>query len=98
METLKHKTKSVLIARKKRVNENDINRPCFVSLFEKNDPHLNTEGPTKVIEFDQKHKVLIKGLDVHYLLPGNDIVINNLEEVDVIEDGEIVHVTGRQSN
>jgi len=94
---LKYKTKSVLIARKKRINKEDFNhRPCFISFFDKNNPHLNTEGPTEVKEFDRKHKVEIKGLDVHYLLPGNDIVINDLEELNVEESEDIVRVTGKQ--
>ncbi len=92
-----YKAKSVLIARKKRVNEEDYNhRPCFISLFDENDPHLNVEGPKKVIEFDQKHKVVIKGLNVSYLLPGNDIVINDLSEVQIEEHGDLVFVRGRQ--
>tara|TARA_Y100000310_G_scaffold320216_1_gene376416 strand:+ start:3458 stop:3754 length:297 start_codon:yes stop_codon:yes gene_type:complete len=95
----KYKTKSVLIARKKRENPEDYNhRPCFVSLFDSNDPHLSVEGPKKVIEFSRKHKVVIEGLNnVNYLLPGNDIVINNLTEITVREEGDFVFVSGKQS-
>ena len=94
---MKYQTKSVLIGRKKRTNKEDFNhRPCFISLFSKNNPHLNTEGPSRVIEFDRKHKVKIEGLNVHYLLPGNDIVINDLEELHVDEEKETVKVTGSQ--
>ena len=39
---------------------------------------------------------MINGLDVNYLLPGNDIVINDLEELHVAEKDNIVHVTGKQ--
>jgi len=93
----KYNYKSVLIARKKRTNPEDFNhRPCFMSFFEENNPHLNTNGPKEVLEFDRKHKVIINGLDIHYLLPGNDIVINDLEELTVEENGEEVHVFGRQ--
>lgn len=67
-----------------------------MSFFEENNPHLNTNGPKEVLEFDRKHKVIINGLDIHYLLPGNDIVINDLEELTVEENGEEVHVFGRQ--
>ena len=45
--------KSVLIARKKRTNPEDFDhRPCFLSFFGSNDPHLNAEGPKEVLEFD----------------------------------------------
>ncbi len=95
---MKHKTKSVLIARKKRLDPEDYNhRPCFISFFNTNDPHLSVDGPTKVVEFDRKHKVKIEGLNVHYLLPGNDIVINDLEEVEIHEDGDLITVTGKHS-
>lgn len=93
----RYKAKSALIARKKREDPEDYNhRPCFVSLFENNDPHLSMEGPKEVLEFSKKHKVIIKGLDVHYLLPGNDIVVNDLEEISVEEQGDFVFVTGKQ--
>ena len=93
----KYNYKSVLIARKKRTDPEDFaHRPCFISFFEENEPHLNPQGPKEVLEFERKHKVVISGLDVHYLLPGNDIVINDLEELSVEEEGNIVHVRGKQ--
>jgi len=96
---MKYKTKSVLIGRKKRENPEDYNhRPCFISLFDENEPHLNMAGPRQVLEFSRKHKMVIVGLDLNYLLPGNDIVINNLEEIYVEEDGEFVRVTGIQKS
>jgi len=94
---MKHETKSVLIARKKRVNKEDYqHRPCFISFFDENDPHLNVQGPQKIVEFGRVHKVIIEGLDVDYLLPGNDIVINNLKEVEIEERKNHVHVRGVQ--
>jgi hypothetical protein len=94
-----YKTKSVLIARKKRENPEDYNhRPCFVSLFDVNDPHLSIEGPKEVIEFSRKHKVLINGLNINYLLPGNDIVINDLEQIEISEKGDFVHITGKHED
>ena len=94
---MKYPTRSVLIARKKRTDLEDYNhRPCFISLFDENDPHLNVLGPKKVIEFDRKHKIVIEGLDVHYLLPGNDIVINNLSEIHIEESDELIKVFGSQ--
>tara|TARA_Y100000310_G_C20401297_1_gene677514 strand:+ start:17 stop:307 length:291 start_codon:yes stop_codon:yes gene_type:complete len=94
---MKFKTKSVLIARKKRENPEDFNhRPCMVSLFDVNEPHLCVEGPKKILEFNQKHKVKIEGLHVDYLLPGNDIIINNLSEIEVLEEGNLVTIKGNQ--
>ena len=94
-----YKTSSVLIARKKRKDKEDFNhRPCLIGLFDENDPHLNAEGPKDVIEFARIHKVVISGLNVDYLLPGNDIVINNLDEIQVREQDNCVFVSGKQRN
>ena len=93
---MKYKTKSVLIARKKSYDDDFSRRPCFISLFEENDPHLSVKGPREVIEFEKIHKVVIKGLNVDYLLPGNDIVINDLTEIEVEEHDDHVYVKGKQ--
>ncbi|MFH1455979.1 MAG: hypothetical protein ABIF40_03450 [archaeon] len=92
---MKHKTKSALIGRKKSDNVNINVRPCFISLFEENNPHLSIEGPSKVIEFEKVHKVIINNLKINYLLPGNDLVINDLEEIEVEQDGEHIHISGK---
>jgi hypothetical protein len=93
----KYKTKSVLIARKKRIDTEDyMHRPCFISLFDENDPHLSVTGPREVVEFSKVHKIVIEGLYVDYLLSGNDIVINNLEEVEIEPRKTLVYVRGVQ--
>lgn len=93
---MKYKTKSVLIARKKSYEDDFSRRPCFISLFDENDPHLNVHGPKDVVEFDKIHKVVIEGLNVDYLLPGNDIVINNLTEIEIEERNDHVYIKGKQ--
>lgn len=96
---MKIKTKSVLIGKKKKDKDYDgIERPCFISLFDINDPHLSKEVPKKRYDFeDGIHKIIIKGLKIDYLLAGNDIVINNLDEIEFNEDkeGHLI-VTGKQ--
>ncbi|MBI5798299.1 hypothetical protein HZA98_05370 [Candidatus Woesearchaeota archaeon] len=91
-----YKTKSVLIARKKGSEEDFSRRPCFIGLFDENNPHLSVKGPREVVEFPKIHKVLISGLNVDYLLPGNDIVINNLSEIEVVAHDDQVVVKGKQ--
>ena len=91
-----YKTKSVIIGRKKRPNETDEDYPCFVHLFDINNPHTSGKVPKDMIEFPHMHKVIIKGLDVNYLLMGNDIVINDLEEIDIEAIEGHVHVSGKQ--
>lgn len=91
-----YKTKSIIIGRKKRSNPNDDNRPCFVALFDMNNPHKQSKAPNKILDFETKHRIMIKGLDLSYLLEGNDIVINDLKEISVEEEGYHVIITGKQ--
>ena len=93
---MRYTTKSAIIGRKKRENERDEAYPCFISLFDINNPHTSGKVPVTILDFPLVHKVVIRGLDVNYLLEGNDIVVNNLEYIDVrVEEGHI-HITGKQ--
>ncbi len=94
---MKYEAKSVLIGRKKRVGENLDVRPCFISLFDNNNPHKSGDVPKDIVEYPEIHKVMIRGLDVNYLLPGNDLVINDLEFIEVEVDGPHITVTGKQN-
>lgn len=92
----KYKTKSILIGRKKQYKDNLDVRPCFISLFNENNPHKSGETPFEVLEFEKVHKVLIDGLKVHYLLPGNDILVNDLDYIEVAVKGNNVDISGKQ--
>lgn len=92
----RYSTKSVIIGRKKGTSDDPDVRPCFISLFDANDPHKKGIVPFEILEFEKVHKVEIDGLDVNYLLPGNDIVINDLEFIEVKIDGPHVSVNGKQ--
>lgn len=93
----KYETKSALIGRKKGTEEEPDVRPCFINLFKENNPHKSGEAPFEVLEFEKTHKVIIKGLDINYLLPGNDIVINDLEFIEVHVDGPHITISGKQA-
>jgi len=69
--------------------------PVFVNLCTKNNPHQTAEIPFKFLEFNV-HKVIIRGLDVYYLIPGTDLVINNLEYLDIEQDGPHLYISGKQ--
>lgn len=91
-----YETKSVIIGRKKGGTEDF--KPCFFALFDVNNPHQKNLVPKKIVEFENIHKVIIEGMHVNYLLPGNDLVINNLEHLEIVQDGEHIHVRGKQSH
>ena len=92
----KYKAKSAIVGRKKRPSKDTELYPCFVHLFSINEPHKSGEVPEKMLEFEEVHKVVITGLDVQYLLPGNDIVINDLEYLELQADGPHIFLKGRQ--
>lgn len=95
----KLKTKSVIIGRRKRIKEtardSDL-RDCFVDLFDVNNPHLSSKAPKKIFEFNKKHKIVISGSkDINFLLLGHDIVINDLKEVEIKENGPHLYIKGK---
>jgi len=95
---MKYPTKSIIIGRMKRPSEDDEDYPCFIHLFDMNDPHKSGKVPKEMLDFPKIHKVTIKGLDINYLLPGNDIIINNLESIDVEVDEPHIVITGKQKS
>ena len=94
---MKFETKSVIIGRKKKIDDDTEDRPCFVSLFDNNDPHQKNEVPKQILEYIA-HKIIIKSLNVNYLLQGNDLVINDLESIDVEEDNGHLIISGKQNS
>lgn len=89
---MKYKAKSIIVSRLKREPDSEYaSRPCRITLYSRNDPHLRDEEPENVLEFNKVQKVVLKNLEVNYLLAGNDLVVNDLEEISVSkENGDIV--------
>ncbi len=93
---MRYPTKSVIIGRKKRENMANEGRPCFFAFYSMNKPQTSGKVPDKIVDFEDVHKVIIKALDISYLLEGNDLVINNLEYLEIANDGGHLIVTGKQ--
>lgn len=49
-----------------------------------------------MLDYDKVDKMCINGLDINYLLAGNDLVINDLEFIDVKVDGAVIQLSGKQ--
>ena len=97
-ERQSYKCKSVIIGRRfprEQIIDGEVVYPCFVNLCDFNNPHLSTRTPFKFLDF-MVHKVIIKGLVVNYLIPGNDIVINNLRSITVEKKGPHLIISGDQ--
>lgn len=82
---IKVKTISCLITKKERQpysSEKDLHPTVHLKLFDQNNPHKNPEAfPHTVYEFTDVEKVRIRRLNVSFYLEGDDIVINDLEEL-----------------
>ncbi len=95
---MKYKAKSLILGRMGKRDE-DGKGPVFVRLFSVNDPHKTTEAPLKFLEFQKIQKIIIKGMDVNYLIGGSDIFANDLEEIEIeIQKGkpENLMIIGKQ--
>ncbi len=95
---MEYETKSAIIGRKKRENKADEDYPCFIHLFDINNPHTSGEVPKHMLDYPHIHKVIIKGLDINYLLMGNDIVINGLKKLEVKVIEGHVYISGVQES
>jgi hypothetical protein len=90
--------KSIVISRKPGKDDDGF-KTAFIGLFKENNPHLKAKIPFEVIEVKETEKVRIRELrNVSYYLLGNDIVINNLEEVNIKQtEANILTITGKQN-
>jgi hypothetical protein len=87
-----YKTKSVLIARYPRKDNNEF-KTALIKLFSVNDPHKTKELPTKTFEYENIEKIIIKNNDINYFLEGNDLVINDLTQIDIEKKENLVEIS-----
>jgi len=89
------KTTCVIISRKPAVDQN-LFKTAVIGLYNVNNPHKQNKFPETVYEFSNIEKVRIKGLNLSYYLEGNDLVINDLEELMIIREGTFLVLKGYQ--
>lgn len=90
------KTKSVLISRMKKEKEDDMYKTLILRFFSVNNPHKQAIFPDEVITFTNTEKSRIMGLNVSFYLEGNDIVVNDLEELTIEQEEHKIYLSGRQ--
>ena len=88
---MKYKTKSVLVTRLPRIGDNEF-KTASIKLFKINDPHKTDELPNKTFEYPNIEKIVIKNIELDYYLVGNDIIINNLEDIEIEQKGTIIEI------
>lgn len=93
---IKLPTKSVLISRS-RTKKGDEYRTLILKMFNINNPHKTSEFPKLVYEFSNIEKCRIRRLNTSFYLEGNDIVVNDLEELYIIVDKNTVVLKGYQA-
>ena len=93
---LKLKATCAIIGRKPKESDKDEFKTAFVSLYDQNNAHKTGAFQTKMYEFTNIEKIRFKGLNVSYYLEGNDIIINDLEELFVIKEGPLIILKGYQ--
>jgi len=89
---MKYNTKSIIIGRKQSKGGY---HPCFICLFDTNNPHKKNEVPKKIFEYNKVESVIVDGLKVNYLLPGNDLVINDLHHIEIKKDKNNIILNGK---
>ncbi len=89
-------TKSILIGRFDRDKKSDDFKTAIIRLFEVNNPHKKNCFPTKIYKFTNIEKVRIRRLNVSYYLEGNDIVINDIEELYIIRENSKLTIKAHQ--
>ncbi|MBI4151546.1 hypothetical protein HY496_01135 [Candidatus Woesearchaeota archaeon] len=95
--TKKFKAKSITVSRKPSETKEEA-WSAFIGLFQENNPHLKGRAPFEVLDIPEVEKVRIRELrNISYYLMGNDIIINNLDEVTIAREGFVLTITGRQS-
>ncbi|MBU2561378.1 MAG: hypothetical protein KKD17_03705 [Nanoarchaeota archaeon] len=94
-KVIKVATKSALVGRLPR-DEGKKFKTAVIRLFNVNNPHKTTEFPVKTYEFSDTEKIRLKRLNVSYYLEGNDLVINDLEEINILREGNKLIIRGYQ--
>ena len=92
---MKIKTTSALISRIHEKHPDEF-KTVVIRLYHVNNPHKSGEFPHTMYEFSNTEKVRIMDMNVSYYLEGNDIVINDLEELYIIHEGTKLVLKGYQ--
>jgi hypothetical protein len=74
-------------------------KTVVIRVFDENNAHKKDIFPIDTLEFPDVEKVRVRGgLFVTYYSEGNDIVINNLEEIKLQYKDNVVEITGSQDS
>ena len=90
-----YEARSVILGRKPAEQDGKF-KTLLVALFNSNNPHKKGEIPLQVLEFENCEQASVQGLNAAYYLEGNDLVINDLQQISVDVRGTCVTIHGKQ--
>lgn len=92
---VKRVARCVMIGRLPRGDGNQYKTAVF-RFFKENNGHKTGDFPLETLEYPNIEKVRIRRMNVSYYLEGNDLIVNDLEEVRLIKKGTMIIVRGYQ--
>lgn len=84
------------IVSRKPQEKNEEFKTAVIGLYHENNPHKRGLFPFLTYEFTNIEKIRIKGLNISYYLEGNDLIINDLEELMIIKEHTFLVLKGYQ--
>lgn len=94
-DKLKVEATCAIVSRKPQENENEF-KTAVIGFYTENNPHKKGLFPFLTYEFTNIEKIRIKGLNISYYLEGNDLIINDLEELMIIKEETLLVIKGYQ--
>lgn len=84
-----------IVSRKPEEKDDDF-KTAVIGLYTENNPHKKGLFPFMTYEFTNIEKIRLKGLNVSYYLEGNDLIINDLEELMILKEKTFLILKGYQ--
>jgi len=84
------------IVSRKPQDKDDEFKTAVIGFYNENNPHKKGLFPFITYEFTNIEKIRIKGLNISYYLEGNDLIINDLEELMIIREDTFLVLKGYQ--
>jgi hypothetical protein len=89
---MKLPAKSVIIGRMPRVNDNEF-KTLFVKVFDVKMPQTTEAFPKEELTFENIEKVVFDKCIPVYYLEGNDLILDDISEIEIIDEGSVVRIT-----
>ena len=90
------KATCAIVSRKPKAVDGNEFKTAVIGFYDENNAHKTGAYPSITYEFTNIEKVRIKGLNLSYYLEGNDLIINDLEELYMIHEGSLLILKGYQ--